>query len=292
MTRETPHWLGDLEPAEAEPGQELPLWPAQSLEQVTVSYVHPAEEAPTESWTADDREPAHRRHDDWDDRGRDDRGRDDRGRDDRGRDDRGWDDRGWDDRGRERDDSGLGALGLVTITGRRPMRPPAAPSRPVRRPRETSSSGLVALVLVALLSAFLAWVTAEPVWLALGHSTPGTVTVTKCAGHDLNRRCVGTFRAADPRFTRVGIPLMGDVPEAGTAVPARMTSDRGQRAYVEVDAGGRAAFGVALIVLCGLAIVRATGVRRLPTRRARTATTLISLAGPLALLIAMLALTF
>ena len=272
MTGETPHWLGELEP-DAEPVRDLPLWPAPTPEQ-------PSWEAPTESWTAavdEDRAPAHRKHDESADRDRDDRGRDPDGRD---RD------------GRDRDDSGFGALGLVTITGRRPMRPPAAPVRPARRPREASASGLVALLLLALLSAFLAWVTAEPVWLALSHSVPGTVTVTRCAGHDLNRRCVGTFRAADPRFTRAGVPLMGDVPEAGTAVPARMTSDRGQRAYVDVDAGGRAAFGVALIVLCGLAIVRATGVRRLPTRQARTATTLISLAGPLALLAAMLALTF
>lgn len=271
VSASTPAWLGELEP-DAEPGPELPLWPApaSSPEQVTVSYVRPSGEAPTESWSAatdDDRTPAHRKQDDRDDRGRD-----------------------WDDR--DRDDAGLGALGLVTVTGRRPMRPPAAPSRPARRPRGTSSSGLVALVLLALLSAFLAWVTAEPVWLALNHSVPGTVTVTKCAGHHLNRRCVGTFRAPDPQFTRTGIPLMGDAPEAGAQVPARMTSDRGQRAYVDVDAGGRAAFGVALIVLCGLAIVRATGVRRLPTRRARTATTLISLAGPLALLVAMLALAF
>lgn len=202
-----------------------------------------------------------------------------------------WDDAATREWGSE-DDSGLGRLGLVTITGRRPMRPPPAPTRPGRRPSAGSAGGLTALVGLALLAAFFAWVTAEPLWLALDHSTSGTVTVTRCVGHDLNRRCVGVFTSADGRFTRAWVPVMGDVPVVGGGAPATMTSDRGRRAYVDVDAGSRAATGVALILLCGVAIVRATGVRRLPERRARLVTSLLALAGPLALLGAMLALTY
>jgi hypothetical protein len=71
-----------------------------------------------------------------------------------------------------------------------------------------------------------------------------------------------------------------------------MTSARGGHAYVDVDATRRAALGVALILLCGLGIARATGVRRLPTRSGRTTTALVSLGGPALLLAVMLAVTW
>ena len=112
------------------------------------------------------------------------------------------------------------------------------------------------------------------------------MTVTKCT----DDRCLGTF--ASDAFTRDAVPVMGDAPAPGQAAPARMTSDRGARAYVDVDAVGRAALGVALILLCGLGIVRGTGVRRLPERSARRTAALLSLAGPLVLLAAMLAVTY
>jgi hypothetical protein len=274
-THDAPAWLGEFEPGDLDPDPDAPqtrepvpadgpLWPGEARhaaesapgpEPITVSYVEPGWDRPTESWTAT----------------------------------------GW-DREHDRDDStGLGALGLVTVTGRRPMRPPPAPAR-APQPRQGVAAGLAALVMLALLSAFFAWVTAEPLWLALGHSTAGTVTVTKCVDHGLNRRCVGTFTSADGRFTRTAVPIMGNTPAAGTGeragTPARMTSPRGNRAYVDVDAGSRAATGVALILLCALAIMRATGVRRLPSRRARMLASLLALAGPLSLLAAMLALAY
>jgi hypothetical protein len=241
----------------------LPLWP--SSEPVTVSYVKPSWDEPTRSWT----------HDGWDPPSDRPAARGPVPR------------RDIDDH-----DAGLGSLGLVTITGRRPMRPPAAPIRPARPPRQGTAAGLAALVVIALLSAFFAWVTAEPLWLALGHSTPGTVTVTTCVDHGLNRRCAGTFTSAGGRFTRAPVQVMGDVPAPGGSAPATMTSDRGARAYVEVDAGGRATLGVGLVVLCALAIVRVTGVRRLPARRMRVTATVISFAGPLAFLAGMLVATF
>jgi hypothetical protein len=189
----------------------------------------------------------------------------------------------------------LAPLGVVAVTGRRPMRPPDSPNR-VRRPARGAGSagGLVALVLLALLAAFFAWVTAEPLWLAVGHSTPGTVTVTRCAddgaGHGIDRRCVGTFTGTT--FTRAAVQVLGDVPDPGTTAPASMTSARGGHAYVDVDTFSRAAVGVVLIMLCGLGIVRATGVRRLESRPARTVATLLSLAGPATLLTGMLITTY
>jgi len=100
------------------------------------------------------------------------------------------------------------------------------------------------------------------------------------------------FTGADGGFTRTGVPVMGAEPVLTTGAPARMTSKGGARAYVDVDARSRAATGVALILLCGLIIARATGVRRLPTRSARAAAALLAFAGPLALLAAMLVLTY
>ena len=189
----------------------------------------------------------------------------------------------------------LAPLGVVAVTGRRPMRPPASPER-VRRPaRETGSArGLVALVLLALLAAFFAWVTAEPLWLAVGHSTPGTVTVTRCADDGAATASTGaaSARSPAPRFTRAAVQVMGDVPDPGTTAPASMTSARGGHAYVDVDTFSRAAIGVVLIMLCGLGIVRATGVRRLESRPARTVATLLSLAGPATLLTGMLITTY
>jgi hypothetical protein len=82
------------------------------------------------------------------------------------------------------------------------------------------------------------------------------------------------------------------VPAEEVGAPAVMTSAGGARAYVNADAASRAAVGLALILLCGLAIARATGVRRLPAGRARGVATALSLAGPLTLLAAMLALTY
>jgi hypothetical protein len=182
-------------------------------------------------------------------------------------------------------DPGVGSLrslGAVAVTGRRPTRPPKAP-RPGHLGRTGSARGLVALVLLALLAAFFAWVTAEPLWLAVGHSTQGSVTVTRCA----DDRCLGTFTS--PAFTRDAVPVMGDVPDPGASTPALMTSQRGGRAYADVDFVSRAALGVALILLCGLGIIRATGIRHLPNRRTPA---LLSLGGPLLLLAAMLAVTY
>ena len=174
----------------------------------------------------------------------------------------------------------------VPVPHRRYTPPPPVrrPSRPPRRARVA----LPAAVGLALLSAFFAWVTAEPFWLALGHAAPGTATVETC---ERPGRCVGSF--AGPGFTAARVTVAGTSPQqerAGTAVPARMTSARGDAAYAGGGHAGRAVTGVLLLLLCGVALVWATGALRLPGHRLAAAG--ICLAGPVVLFAGMLAVTF
>jgi hypothetical protein len=168
----------------------------------------------------------------------------------------------------------------------RRRRRPAPPRRPV--------VGLLALVLLGLLAAFFAWVTAEPLWLAVGHSTPGTATVIHCGGHGLDRRCQANFNAAGDVFTAARVDLIGaDRLADGQRVAARMVSPTGRLAYAG-DGGGLAlrwALGIGLMLLCGLAVALATGVHRLPARRSRYYALLASVTSPLLLLVAMLTVT-
>jgi hypothetical protein len=160
-------------------------------------------------------------------------------------------------------------------------------TRQTRRPVH----GLTALLLLAVVSAFFGWVTAEPFWLAVGHSERGTATVSRCVGDGLTRRCEGTF-SVDGELSRVAVPILGDAPDPGRSVPARMTSTRGDRVYVGSGGGEQAAVGIALLMLCGFGIAWATGGMRLIGRRARTAAVAVSLTGPLLLFALMLGATY
>ena len=171
---------------------------------------------------------------------------------------------------------------------RRGARPDRAPRVRKHKPPRRAAVALPAVVLLGLVSAFFAWVTAEPFWLTTGHAESGTATVTGC---QRSGRCVGSFDGGD--FTAARVTLAGIRPEhkrEGTAVPARMTSARGDAAYVGGNHGARTALGLALLVLCGLGIVWATGALRLPGRRVLAV--LACLAGPLVLLVGMLAVTY
>ncbi|WP_308718189.1 hypothetical protein [Phytohabitans maris] len=171
----------------------------------------------------------------------------------------------------------------------RPGRPPKSPRRP--------AAGLLALLVFALLATFFAWVSAEPLWLAVGHGDQGTATVTECTGDGVSQRCLGEFMAADGAFTaeRVRLLGVGDRDGAGTTVAARMVGSDSGRAYVDVASTVlhlRWGLGMGLVVLCGIGIVWATGSLRLETRRARRRATLAGLAGPLLVAAAFLAATF
>jgi hypothetical protein len=171
--------------------------------------------------------------------------------------------------------------------------------RPPRRP----APGLAVLILLALLAGFFAWVSAEPLWLAVGHGDRGTATVTRCTGTGVGQRCAGEFTAAGGTFTAERVSLLGlgaDDRHPGATVPARMVPAKVPaagtlpRAYVGDDVGLhlRWGIGLALMLVCGVGIAWGTGALRLEERRARRSAVLASLGAPVLLMIVFLAATF
>jgi hypothetical protein len=159
---------------------------------------------------------------------------------------------------------------------------------PLRRP----AVALPLTILLGLLAAFFAWQAAEPLWLAVGHGTPGTATVTRCrvddaSGATTTYRCIG-FEAAGGAFRVPEVTLLGAGDAAGAEgaqVPARMVSAHHDRAYAASPAGLhlRWSIGLLLVLACGAGIAWATGATRLDEPRSRHRAVLLSLAGPLLL---------
>jgi hypothetical protein len=176
-----------------------------------------------------------------------------------------------------------GSLHRSAVAAGRPAPPPA--------PRRTGRA-LVALVVLSLCAAFFGWVSAEPLWLAVGHGDRGTATVTRCTGGGVGQRCVGEFRGPDgftARVTLLGVG--GEARRSGTAVPARMADRDSPQAYVGDDRLAlhlRWIVGLLLVLACGAGIAWATGATRLADRRARRRAVLGSLAGPLLLTVGFL----
>jgi hypothetical protein len=171
---------------------------------------------------------------------------------------------------------------------------PAPTPRKTRQPRHPAA-GLSALLLFGLLAAFLGWTSAEPFWLAVGHAEAGTATVQRCTGGGVLRRCVVTFDGAS--FTAENATLAGASRRAmvdGAKLSTRMVNAHSRMAYAgsRDGLGVRLGVGLALILLCGIAIVWLGGARRLPGRHARLGATLLSLAAPFVLFAGMLAATF
>jgi hypothetical protein len=156
----------------------------------------------------------------------------------------------------------------------------------IRKP----APALFALIALALLATFFAWVSAEPFWLAVGHGAPGYATTTTCRGAGVTQRCAGRFEAADGSFVVTRVTLLGvadDKRVAGAVTPARMVSPGSHTAYL--GSTGllvhlRWMLGFALVLICGYAIASLTGARRLDDARSRRLTVLASLAAPLVLL--------
>ena len=181
-----------------------------------------------------------------------------------------------------------GAGRIATARARR-IRTRRSPRRP--------AVGLVALLVLTLLTAFLAWVSAEPLWLALGHEQRGTATVTRCTGEGYRQGCVATFTSVDGGFTVEQVPLLGLAVadrQAGVTVDARMVSAGGRGAYATDDPGLhlRWAIGLVLVLACGVGIALATGATRLPGRRASSVAVALSVAAPLLLFAGFLAVSF
>ncbi|HET8685005.1 MAG TPA: hypothetical protein VFM54_24495 [Micromonosporaceae bacterium] len=186
--------------------------------------------------------------------------------------------------------------------------PSAAASHPparrrVRRRRgdrrRSVAGGLTALVVLALLAAFFGWLSAEPLWLAVGHFDDGTATVTTCTGTGVSQRCTASFTTTDRAVTVERVAMLGAAPaerRAGAAVPARMVSadrcgaDPGScRAYAAAHPGLhlRWVLGLLIVLCCGLGIAWATGATRLD--RGRRTAVAASLTAPLLLPLGFLA---
>jgi hypothetical protein len=169
-----------------------------------------------------------------------------------------------------------------TRAGHTPRHHAAPPRRP--------SGGLLGMLVLGLVAAFFAWVSAEPFWLAVGHGDQGTATVERCTGAGVTQRCTGQFLAADGAYRVDELALVGVEPgrhTPGASSPARMVSSDSRQAYVGstgVLVHLRWALSFVLVLLCGLGIAGLTGARRLDSARARRGATLASVAAPLVLL--------
>ena len=82
-------------------------------------------------------------------------------------------------------------------------KPPAKPIRRKRKAPVPMAFAMPAVILFALLSAFFSWVVSEPLWLAVGHGTAGTATVSKCIGSGISQRCIGELDGT--RVTLLGV---------------------------------------------------------------------------------------
>ena len=118
--------------------------------------------------------------------------------------------------------------------------------------------------------------------------------MTQCTGSGVTQRCFGSFAAAEGRFDVSRVTLLGvdtNVLAAGAPAPARMVSADSKQAYVGTTGPLlhlRWTLGFVLVLLCGYGIAGLTGARRLETGRARRAAVLVSLAGPVLLLVGFL----
>ncbi|MEU8422406.1 hypothetical protein AB0C15_16185 [Micromonospora sp. NPDC048835] len=168
-----------------------------------------------------------------------------------------------------------------------------------RAPRRTPPPpdplpGLAALVVLSLVTAFFAWVSAGPFWLAVGHARTGTVVIDACTGGGLTQRCRGIFTAEDGRFVAHGVRVSGvpvDGSAAGTPMPARMTGPDSGTAYADVGLGRHLRWlpGLLVVLGCAAGIVRWTGSARLPGRRHRRWAVVAAVAGPTLITVGFLA---
>ncbi|NJP32819.1 hypothetical protein HCJ94_12675 [Micromonospora sp. HSS6-12] len=169
---------------------------------------------------------------------------------------------------------------------RRRVRRPAHPPDPL--------PGLATLVALSLVAAFFAWVSAAPLWLAVGHSTSGRVVIDDCTGGGLTQRCRGTFLATEARWVAHGVRVSGVPAERATPgswVAARMTGPDASTAYVDAGAAAhlRWLLGLLTVTGCGAGIARWTGATRLADRRARRCAIAASAAGPFLITVGFLA---
>ncbi|MGH3663402.1 MAG: hypothetical protein ACRDTQ_16295 [Micromonosporaceae bacterium] len=171
------------------------------------------------------------------------------------------------------------------------------PKLRVVTPPRSPVLGLSLLLLLALLTFFVAWVSAEPFWIAMGHYDTGNVRVTRCVGEgDLGTRCVGAFTSDHGGHALNSATISGAEAAdraVGRSLPAKMVSPDGRIAYVG-DAVGltlRWSIGIGLLLLIGFGVAAGTGAWRF-RGRARGGAVITSLAAPFLLAGAVLAVTY
>ncbi|MCH7230687.1 hypothetical protein L0U85_07460 [Glycomyces sp. L485] len=144
-------------------------------------------------------------------------------------------------------------------TERRRARP--GPVR--RREPKRLAPALTGTLVCACLLMFFAWVGAPALWMTMGHSQSGTVTVTSCAG-GFAPGCTGLFETGS---WSKELRLTGAVTEAdvGAELAARATGPDTSSAYVGGGAGLvlRWAPAAVLYMCSGFALVAASGAARL-----------------------------
>jgi hypothetical protein len=155
---------------------------------------------------------------------------------------------------------------------------------------------LPAVIALALVATFFAWVSAEPFWLAVGHGDRGTATVIKARHRALDGRCLSNFASADGRFRAHAVPVTGvqrSTCATGTTINARMVSATGREAYAGDTSGltARWLLGLLLVLACALMIVRVSGAARFAGRE-RLAAVAMTFCGPLAIAVGILAAAF
>lgn len=143
---------------------------------------------------------------------------------------------------------------------RRPARPGRA--RPRREPKRLAPALLGVLVCACLLM-FFAWTAAPALWISMGHSHTGTVTVTSCQT-GFAPSCTGLFRTGD---WSKELALTGEVTvdDLGAELPARATGPGSHSAYVGGTGGLvlRWAPALVLFMAAAFALVGVSGATRL-----------------------------
>ena len=147
---------------------------------------------------------------------------------------------------------------------------------------------------IALVVTFVAWVSAEPVWLAAGHRRPAIATITSCDGTGARRACHAAVTTSGGQLVAQHVLVAGAQPEqqrVDTTLTASMVTDRGRIAYVGDERGLLVRIGMAggLLLICGVLLGLASGVHRLPTRSGQLGAFGVSLAAPLLVQLGMLA---
>jgi hypothetical protein len=146
-----------------------------------------------------------------------------------------------------------------------PSKPVVKKSRVKRRAPVPLAVALPYVIFFALLTAFFSWVVSEPLWLAVGHGSTGTATVSKCVGSGVSQRCIGELEGT--RVTLLGVPEKDS--GIGSKIEVRRVGEHSDRAY----AGSlflRWFAGLVMIFACGTGIRARRWRPRRGRRRDRT----------------------